>query len=125
ATRIIGGESSVRRGQRMADAHDRRADAPYPSEEPTRTEMAAMATPRITDADVRALPDVTDKWAVRLARVLEVNRRIKTEGIARPPRDPEEQEFLRQTGQEGPFKSTPRTRVNTPNAESRRALREI
>jgi antitoxin HigA-1 len=49
------------------------------------------------------LPDVTERWAVRLARVAAVNRRINAEGITRPPRDPDEQEFLEETGQEGPF----------------------
>jgi hypothetical protein len=59
---------------------------------------------------IESIPDVTEKWPARLARVLELNRRIDTTGVTRPPRDPDEQEFLERTGQEGPFKSTPRSR---------------
>lgn len=47
--------------------------------------------------------DLSDKWKIRLERVRRSQARTDTRGMTRPPRDPEERKFLRETGQEGPF----------------------
>lgn len=47
--------------------------------------------------------DLSEKWKIRLERIRRSQTRTDTRGMTRPPRDPEEREFLRRTGQEGPF----------------------
>lgn len=56
--------------------------------------------PSIRDIDISALREM---WRRRAAAVEEVRRRADPTGMTRPARDPEEAEFLRETGQEGPF----------------------
>jgi hypothetical protein len=48
-------------------------------------------------------PDLSDKWPIRLQRVRRSQARVDVVGMTRPARDPDEREFLRRTGQEGPF----------------------
>lgn len=48
-------------------------------------------------------PDLSEKWQIRLERIRRSQARTDTRGMTRPPRDPEEREFLKRTGQEGPF----------------------
>ncbi len=48
-------------------------------------------------------PDLSEKWQVRLERIRRSQARTDTRGMTRPPRDPEEREFLKRAGQEGPF----------------------
>ena len=47
--------------------------------------------------------DLSDKWKIRLQRIRRSQARTDTRGMTRPPRDPEERKFLRETAQEGPF----------------------
>lgn len=48
-------------------------------------------------------PDPSEKWQARLERVRRSQARTDTRGMTRPPRDPDEREFLERTGQLGPF----------------------
>ncbi len=48
-------------------------------------------------------PDLSEKWQIRLERIRRSQARTDTRGMTRPPRDPEEREFLKRVGQEGPF----------------------
>ncbi len=48
-------------------------------------------------------PDLSEKWPIRLARIRRSQARTDTRGMTRPARDPDEREFLKRTGQEGPF----------------------
>lgn len=52
------------------------------------------------------IEDVRKEWPARLARVLRVRARIDTAGMTRPPRDPIKSEFLKRTGQLGPFRES-------------------
>lgn len=52
--------------------------------------------------------DLSEKWEERLERVLRSQARTDVAGMTRPPRDPDEGEFLKRTGQEGPFREAPR-----------------
>lgn len=54
----------------------------------------------LKDIDWSRLQEMWDRSA---AAVEEVRRRSDPAGMTRPARDPEEAEFLRETGQEGPF----------------------
>ncbi len=47
--------------------------------------------------------DPSEEWPARLERVRRSQARTDTRGMTRPPRDPEEREFLERTGQQGPF----------------------
>ena len=51
--------------------------------------------------------DPSQQWAVRLERIRQYRERSNPTGMTRPPRDPDEREFLRETGQEGPYIETP------------------
>lgn len=48
-------------------------------------------------------PDLSEKWPIRVERIRRSQARTDTRGMTRPPRDPDEREFLERTGQEGPF----------------------
>jgi hypothetical protein len=48
-------------------------------------------------------PDPSEKWALRVERVRRYRKRSDPTGMTRPPRDPDERAFLRETGQEGPY----------------------
>jgi hypothetical protein len=50
------------------------------------------------------IPDIAAKWAARLARVRQSQARTDTTGMTRPPRDPDEREFLSARGGLGPFR---------------------
>jgi hypothetical protein len=54
-------------------------------------------------SDLRELPDLRQLWPERLARVRASQARTDTSGMTRPPRDPDEREFLESRGQLGPF----------------------
>lgn len=49
------------------------------------------------------LPDPSVEWAVRIERIRRYRQRSDPRGMTRPPRDPDERAFLRDTGQEGPY----------------------
>ena len=53
--------------------------------------------------------DPSRHWAARLERVRRYRERSNPSGMTRPPRDPEEREFLRKTGREGPYVEAPPT----------------
>jgi len=44
-----------------------------------------------------------DRRALRMERIRRYRLRSEPTGMTRPPRDPEERAFLRETGQEGPY----------------------
>jgi hypothetical protein len=48
-------------------------------------------------------PDLSEKWQIRLERIRRSQARTDTRGMTRPPRDPDEREFLKRAGQQGPF----------------------
>lgn len=48
-------------------------------------------------------PDLSEKWAARLERVQRSHARSDVRGMARPPRDPGEREFLRRISRDGPY----------------------
>jgi hypothetical protein len=50
--------------------------------------------------------DPSQKWAIRLERIRRYRERSNPTGMTRPPRDPDEREFLKETGQEGPYIET-------------------
>jgi hypothetical protein len=50
--------------------------------------------------------DPSQQWATRLERIRRYRERSNPTGMTRPPRDPDEREFLRETGQEGPYRET-------------------
>lgn len=52
--------------------------------------------------------DPSQHWTIRLERIRRYRERSNPTGMTRPPRDPDEREFLRETGQEGPYVETPR-----------------
>jgi hypothetical protein len=54
-----------------------------------------------------SIRDPSQQWATRLERIQRYRRRSNPNGMTRPPRDPDEREFLRETGQEGPYVETP------------------
>jgi hypothetical protein len=56
-------------------------------------------------------PDTSRHWAARLERIRRYRQRSNPNGMTRPPRDPDEREFLRETGQEGPYVETPDERL--------------
>lgn len=60
--------------------------------------------------DPKSLPDVSEKWKERLERVRRSQARTDTRGMTRPPRDPDEREFLEKTGQLGPFEESKRSK---------------
>ena len=47
--------------------------------------------------------DPSRQWALRMERIRRYRERSDTTGMTRPPRDPEERRFLRETGREGPY----------------------
>jgi len=49
------------------------------------------------------LRDLSVEWAVRIERIRRYRQRSDPRGMTRPPRDPDERAFLRDTGQEGPY----------------------
>lgn len=49
------------------------------------------------------LRDPSVEWAVRIERIRRYRQRSDPRGMTRPPRDPDERAFLRDTGQEGPY----------------------
>jgi hypothetical protein len=51
--------------------------------------------------------DPSQQWAIRLERIRRYRERSDPTGMTRPPRDPDEREFLRETGQKGPYAETP------------------
>jgi hypothetical protein len=51
--------------------------------------------------------DPSQQWAVRLERIRRYRERSNPAGMTRPPRDPDEREFLRETGQKGPYVEGP------------------
>jgi hypothetical protein len=51
--------------------------------------------------------DPSQQWAVRVERIRRYRERSNPSGMTRPPRDPDERRFLRETGQEGPYVETP------------------
>jgi hypothetical protein len=51
--------------------------------------------------------DPSQQWAVRAERILRYRERSNPTGMTRPPRDPDERKFLRETGQEGPYVESP------------------
>ena len=54
--------------------------------------------------------DPSQQWAIRLERMRRYRERSNPSGMTRPPRDPAERKFLRDTGQEGPYIETPSSR---------------
>ncbi len=52
-------------------------------------------------------PDPSRHWVDRLERIRRYRQRSNPQGMTRPPRDPDERDFLRETGQEGPYVETP------------------
>lgn len=58
--------------------------------------------------DINNLRDITKAWPQRLAKVRASQVRTNTAGMSRPPRDPDEREFLGKRGQLGPFKEKKR-----------------
>jgi hypothetical protein len=59
------------------------------------------------NAAERSLPDQRDVWAERLGRVRRSQARANLAGMRRPPRDPDEREFLAARGLLGPFEEDP------------------
>jgi hypothetical protein len=57
----------------------------------------------VTSKDRR---DPSTEWALRIERIRRYRQRSDPTGMTRPPRDPDEREFLRETGQEGPYVET-------------------
>lgn len=51
--------------------------------------------------------DPSEQWAERIERVRRYRERSDPRGMTRPPRDPDERAFLRETGQEGPYVEAP------------------
>lgn len=51
--------------------------------------------------------DPSRHWVDRLERIRQYRQRSNPQGMTRPPRDPDEREFLRETGQEGPYVEAP------------------
>jgi hypothetical protein len=51
--------------------------------------------------------DPSQQWAIRLERIRRYRERSNPTGMTRPPRDPDEREFLRETGKEGPYVEAP------------------
>jgi hypothetical protein len=47
--------------------------------------------------------DPSEQWSIRLERIRRYRERSDPEGMTRPPRDPDERRFLRETGWEGPY----------------------
>lgn len=47
--------------------------------------------------------DLSETWPIRVERIRRSQARTDTRGMTRPPRDPDEREFLKRTGQQGPF----------------------
>lgn len=66
-------------------------------------DMARVSTPP-SDADV---PDLSLRWAERLARVRRSQARTDVTDMTRPPRDPDERAFLAAEGGLGPFAERP------------------
>jgi hypothetical protein len=56
------------------------------------------------------LPDASEEWPERLERVRRSQARTDPRGMTRPPRDPEERDFLAQRGGLGPFREVKRPR---------------
>jgi hypothetical protein len=55
------------------------------------------------DIDSIDLTELRAMWARRRAAAAETRARTDPTGMTRPPRDPDEREFLRGIGGEGPF----------------------
>lgn len=51
--------------------------------------------------------DPSEQWALRIERILRYRERSDPTGMTRPPRDPDERRFLRETGREGPYVEVP------------------
>ncbi|CAN5900597.1 hypothetical protein BH23GEM7_BH23GEM7_30940 [soil metagenome] len=61
-------------------------------------------------ADLSSLPDLSEKWPERLARVRSIP---PAEGLVRPPRDAAKQALLEEMDQRGPYE--PATIAEEPN----------
>jgi hypothetical protein len=57
--------------------------------------------------------DPSQRWASRIKRIRRYRERSDQTGMTRPPRDPDERTFLRETGQEGPYTEAPPRPVST------------
>lgn len=55
------------------------------------------------DNAMRQIANIEPVWEARLDRVRRSQARANVSGMTRPPRDPDELEFLAQIGQLGPF----------------------
>lgn len=66
-----------------------------------------MATMSIDGPSKEKLPDQRDVWAERLKNVRRSQARTILAGMRRPPRDPDEREFLAARGLLGPFQEDP------------------
>jgi hypothetical protein len=51
--------------------------------------------------------DLSEQWTLRIERIRRYRLRSDTTGMTRPPRDPDERAFLRETGREGPYVEAP------------------
>jgi hypothetical protein len=47
--------------------------------------------------------DPSELWSIRIERIRRYRERSDPNGMTRPPRDPDERRFLRETGWEGPY----------------------
>jgi hypothetical protein len=65
----------------------------------------------------KRLPDLREKWPERLERLRRSQARVDPRGMTRPPRDPDERDFLRKTDQTGPFTEIPVTGDGTQSCE--------
>ena len=52
-------------------------------------------------------PDPSRQWATRIERIRRYRQRSDPTGMTRPPRDPDERAFLRETGKQGPYVEDP------------------
>jgi hypothetical protein len=56
------------------------------------------------------IPDLSENWEKSLERVRRVNARSDVHGMTRPLRNPDEREFLRRIGREGPLQEVALTK---------------
>jgi len=57
----------------------------------------------LPDKGTAERPDPSRTWAIRLERIRRYRLRSDPTGMTRPPRDPDEREFLRRIGRLGPY----------------------
>ena len=55
--------------------------------------------------------DPSALWSLRIARIRRYRERSDPTGMTRPPRDPDERRFLRETGREGPYVEAEQSRA--------------